>query len=280
MHKHIALSTISSDQFICFPESVGCYNDNPQHSVIRETGEFPNFNIHLVTRGKGYIQMDGKAHEIKKGEAFLYVPMQYQQYYSSQDDPWEVYFLHFYGEKIKEFLLEKGFYQTNLWTMNHWERLQQSFQSLIHEAETYKQLHQSLLSTLAYGIVAEFITQAAPLTPRREQSSTEVMLNLLTEIQEKACEPFELQVWADKANVSMYYFCKLFRKLTQQTPMQFITLCRIRQSKQLLIEHRTTPIAQIANKCGYPSVSYFIQRFKKQEGMTPLEYRKRIMTTI
>jgi AraC-like DNA-binding protein len=93
-------------------------------------------------------------------------------------------------------------------------------------------------------------------------------------MQDEACQPFELKVWAAKAGVSSYYFCKPFRKATQLTPMEFISLCRIRQAKQLLLEQKKLPITQIALECGYPSVSYFIQRFKKQEGLTPLEYRK------
>lgn len=276
MLTNIALPTIDGNQFICFPEAVGVIKEHSQHSAIRGEGEFPHFNVHLVTRGRGYVEIEGKTYELKKGDSFLFWPHQAQHYFSSHDEPWEVYFLHFYGGKIQQFLIEKGFSFTNLWAMKQWDRLQLAFEALIHEAERNKLLFPSVLSTLAYGIVTEYITQASPMTPRKENSSTTAIMELLSDMQEQACEPFELQQWADRANVSTYYFCKLFRKLTRQSPMEFITLCRIRQAKQLLIEHKKKPLAHIALECGYPSVSYFIQRFKKQEGMTPFEYRKNV----
>jgi AraC family transcriptional regulator, melibiose operon regulatory protein len=34
------------------------------------------------------------------------------------------------------------------------------------------------------------------------------------------------------------------------------------------------PIGEIAERCGFNSSSYFIQTFKKKEGITPLAYRK------
>lgn len=276
MLKHYALPTIREDQFVCFPELVGVYADYPAHSALRREGEFPHFNLHLVTQGRGYVELDGKTHELRSGDAFFFSPGQRQSYYSSQDEPWEVYWVHFYGDKMREFLLGKGFYATNLWMLNAWDRLREAFERLIDEAGQHKLLHPAQLSALTYAVVTEFASQAVPLTPRKERSSSDTVLGLLYELQERACEPFELQLWADKAGVSPYYFCKLFRKLTQRTPMEFVALCRIRQAKQLLIEQRSLSVASVAGQCGYPSVSYFIQRFKRQEGMTPAEFRNSV----
>jgi len=273
MIKNIALPTIQGDAYVVYPESVGWYKQGSHRDTFRRGGEFPHFNLHLVTEGRGYVEIDGKPRELKRGDAFLFSPDQEQRYYPSEDDPWEVYFLHFYGGPIKEFLQSKGFYRTNLWTMRQWEGQVRAFDRLIDEAENHKLLYPAALSTLAYGVLAELATQAVPLAPRREMSRASVMLALLPELQERACEPFDLAEWAEKADVSASYFCKLFRKLTGQTPMEFVSLCRIRQAKQMLIEKRAATVAEIASSCGYPSASYFIQRFKKQEGMTPHEYK-------
>jgi AraC-like DNA-binding protein len=93
-------------------------------------------------------------------------------------------------------------------------------------------------------------------------------------MQSKACEPFELDYWAEQAGVSTYYFCRLFKRDTQMTPMEFITLCRLQLSKQLLLDHKEMTIKEIALKAGYPSISYFNKRFLKHEGMTPTNYRE------
>lgn len=273
----IALPSIGADSFPCFPEMAGWIRGEPQHAALREAGEFPHFNLHIVFGGKGWVQVDGRQCELKAGDAFLFGPYQEQRYGSSADDPWDVYFLHFYGTKIKEYLAEKGFLRTNLWTLKSTDRLREAFEALVREAENGQVWRPAMFSALAYAIVVEFADRATPLAARKEGvGAASAILGLLPLMQERACEPFDLQEWADRAGVSPFYFCKLFRKITQSSPMEFIGLCRIRQAKTLLIEHRQRPLADIAAACGYPSVSYFIQRFKRQEGLTPREFRRRV----
>ncbi|MBB6729888.1 helix-turn-helix transcriptional regulator [Cohnella zeiphila] len=274
--KIIALPSIDADQFPCFPEMAGWVKDEPQHAAVRVPGEFQHFNLHVVLKGKGFVYVDGRRFELQAGDAFLFGPHQEQRYGSSPDDPWDVYFVHFYGTKIKEYLAEKGFLRTSLWTLKSTGRLRDAFEALVAEGESSQAWRPALFSALAYAIVVEFAAQAAPLAPRKEGGSAAAILELLPLMQERACEPFELREWAGRAGVSTFYFCKLFRKVMQSSPMEFVALCRIRQAKTMLIENRDLPLADIAEACGYPSVSYFIQRFKKQEGLTPREYRRNV----
>jgi AraC-like DNA-binding protein len=69
----------------------------------------------------------------------------------------------------------------------------------------------------------------------------------------------------------------MFKKTTGISPTSFIMLCRLQKSKQLLMEKREWTVKQIALECGYPSISYFGRLFLENEGLTPLEYRKKIM---
>ena len=117
------------------------------------------------------------------------------------------------------------------------------------------------------------MSYAAPLTGNRGMESVDRILALLPSMQQKACEPFILEEWAELTGVSTYYFCKLFRKAMSMTPLSFITLCRIQFAKQRLIEKENWPIKDIAKESGYASASYFNQRFQEHEGMTPSEFR-------
>jgi AraC-like DNA-binding protein len=255
------------------PESIGWYWDEPEHDVDRKVGTLNNFSIHFVLYGSGYVEVDGKSILLKRGDAFLYFPMQEQRYYSSKQDPWNIRWVHFYGSVLHQFLTERGFHRFSLWNVQHITTLEKVHEQLLSAAEKHSFLQLSLLSTLTYSFLMEFIT-AVPRTSGTKMNLDDRIHSLLPLMQNKACEPFELDYWANQTGVSTYYFCRIFKRTTQMTPMTFITLCRLQLSKQLLLDDKEMTIKEIAEKTGYPSISYFNKRFLEHEGMTPSEYRQ------
>ncbi len=256
MDKQSLLPTLKDHPYFILPESVGMYIENSHHSVHRPLNSSDDFNMHLVLKGKGYVEIDGTVHTLqKKGDAFLYFPYERQRYYNSEDDPWSIRWTHFYGGMLKAFLVERGFHRSNLWTVKQPKELEEAMSALQEEAEEYKLLRIDRLSTLTYAVLTVFMLHAVPLTAKRAES-TDRIVKLLPAIQEQACLPFELDKWAEKAGVTSYYFCKLFRKATQMTPLMFVTLCRVQYAKQRLIETQMT-VKEIAEQAGYPSASYF-----------------------
>jgi AraC-like DNA-binding protein len=272
MLRQMLLPTMQAAHYFIFPESVGIYRESPQHSVDRAEGQWSTFSLHFVMEGTGFVELEGVVHTLQKGDAFLHFPYQKQRYYSSEEEPWEVRWVHFYGIKLNEFLRENGFLG-KLWTLHRWSELVEAYERLLEEAEINGILHPAKLSSLTYTILAEFICYASPLTANRGTEPTDRIQKLLPLMQQKACEPFQLDEWAQQVGVSTFYFCKLFRKSTSMTPLSFMTLCRMQAAKKWLIEQPGLRIKDIAEQSGYPSTSYFNQCFLRYEGMTPSEYR-------
>lgn len=273
MQRHVMLPTLQDSSYFIFPESVGHYENFPDHFVDRAEGLWASFSLHFVIGGKGFVQLDGHVHTLRRGDAFLYFPYQKQLYYSSRDEPWEVRWVHFYGSKLKEFLLDRGFHR-NLWTLTRWGELEEAYTQLLREAEEHNIVRVTRLSALTYTILVEFMSYASPQTANRGTEAADRIIALLPIMQQSACQPFTLEEWADRVGVSVHYFCKLFRKTINMTPMDFITLCRMQSAKQWLIEQPAWTVKNIAKEAGYPSTSYFNQRFLEHEGMTPGEYRR------
>ncbi|WPP40617.1 helix-turn-helix domain-containing protein [Paenibacillus hunanensis] len=274
MPRQSVLLTLQEQPYFCLPESVGHYNQQPEHHVLREEGALNNFNIHYVASGKGYVEIDGTVHELRSGQAVLYFPHQRQHYYSSEDDPWDVRWVHFYGERLHDYMIERGFHRHLLWTLRQRGEWEQAHLELLAEAEHNRMLHQAKLSTLTYAVLAEFVHQAVPLKNTRAGKAESRILGLLPQMQQEACQPFLLREWAERAGVSEYYFCKLFKAVVEMTPLEFITRSRLQMAKQWLLERPDRNIGQIAEDAGYPSVSYFNRQFMARENMTPTEYRK------
>lgn len=276
MKRQVFLPVVHENPYFCFPESVGWYKDEPQHCVFREKNELNYFNLHVVISGKGYLKSNNDIHVLQQGDSFLYFPSEEQSYYSDIENPWEVVWVHFSGNYLKEFFIDRGFHISNVWTLKLWNNIKIAIVNLLEESERFAILHQSTLSTLTYGIISEFLSQAEALTVNKGDIYNKIVA-ILPKMRELSSKPFELKYWADELNISTYYFCKMFKKTTGMSPTNFIMLCRLQKSKQLLMEKRDWTVKQIALDCGYPSISYFGKVFLENEGLTPAEYRKKLV---
>lgn len=73
-------------------------------------------------------------------------------------------------------------------------------------------------------------------------------------------------------NISPSYLSKLFRAQKGVSLIDFLTEVRINNSKELLVK-TSFSVSEIALKTGFSSSTIFIKTFKRNEGITPGEYR-------
>ncbi|MDF2923752.1 MAG: transcriptional regulatory protein [Paenibacillaceae bacterium] len=275
MKRQMFLPMLGDCPYFCFAESAGWYSGEGRHRAVRSSGEMNKlFNLHLVISGKGYVEWNGKLFCLGEGDAFLYFPGQEQHYYSSEEEPWEIRWVHFYGKGLAAFMTELGFHRTPIWTLKRRGRLEQDLHRLLMELEEYRLLRPAVISEKTYRIITGFTVLAEPLGNKKNQGRAGLITSLLPELESCSHRTFILEEWADKAGLSVYYFCRLFKKITGMTPLEFVTLCRLQSAKQLLLERPELHVAEIARSSGYNSASYFNSKFLESEGMTPTDYRK------
>jgi len=73
--------------------------------------------------------------------------------------------------------------------------------------------------------------------------------------------------------LSPSYFTRIFKKETGDSPISFLIKVRIERAKELL-ENTDNKANEIALSIGFSTQQHFNETFKKNTGMTPLEYRK------
>lgn len=76
--------------------------------------------------------------------------------------------------------------------------------------------------------------------------------------------------------LSASYVCTFFKSETGQTLNQYLTEYRMERAKQLLGDSRYK-IAEISSKVGYSDGNYFGKSFKKYSGLSPSEYREKML---
>lgn len=81
---------------------------------------------------------------------------------------------------------------------------------------------------------------------------------------------------AQHVHLNSSYFSVLFKQEKGITFSDFVTKVRLKKAKELLIV-TDLGIDEISEKVGYQTTSYFIKIFKKNENMTPKQYRNRFL---
>jgi AraC-like DNA-binding protein len=78
---------------------------------------------------------------------------------------------------------------------------------------------------------------------------------------------------AGAAHLSPFHFQRLFKKVYEVTPFQYLSRLRMKNACRLLIKTKSSVLV-IGSNCGFENQSSFIRLFKKEFKVTPLSYRK------
>jgi AraC-like DNA-binding protein len=91
-------------------------------------------------------------------------------------------------------------------------------------------------------------------------------------IREHLTEDLTLGQVSAAVHSSIFYFCKLFRKVTGLTFTEFVSRTRVEKAKNFLL-NRNLRISEIAYESGFQSLTHFNRVFKKVVGESPTAYR-------
>ncbi len=89
---------------------------------------------------------------------------------------------------------------------------------------------------------------------------------------------FSIERLAETIKVSPAYLRREFNRAYGLSPIKYLKDIRISNAKQLLLSGNIS-VSEIAELCGYTSVSYFIQDFHRLVGESPNQYRTRLSVT-
>jgi AraC-like DNA-binding protein len=88
-------------------------------------------------------------------------------------------------------------------------------------------------------------------------------------------EELSLGQVAAAVHTSIFYFCKLFKKLTAINFTEFVSRARIERAMNLLLNPNLR-VSEIAFEVGFQSLTHFNRVFKNIVGESPTEYRSHL----
>lgn len=99
--------------------------------------------------------------------------------------------------------------------------------------------------------------------------------DIISYINEHFSEDIMVSDLAAIAKLSQYHFIRTFKKETGFTPHEYIINTKITNAKYLL-KNTTLPIKDICFDTGFSCESVFCTSFKKNIGLTPVQYRNTV----
>ncbi len=110
------------------------------------------------------------------------------------------------------------------------------------------------------------------LIVRRQKDESASMARARQFIEEHQAEPLSLGRVARTANISRYYFCKMFKKATGINFIDYLSRVRVEKSKTLLLNPNSR-IHEVAFACGFQSLTNFNRAFRRIVGRSPRAFR-------
>lgn len=159
-----------------------------------------------------------------------------------------------------------------------WNELSQIYRR-IYENAVKKDLSAYLkVKAELYHMLACLYENSCLENVKDEQASDSYKINtmkrVLTFIHGNYGRKIQIDEIAVVAGMNAQYFCRYFKRTTGKTVTEYINEIRINRAAQELIE-TDDKIIEIAMRCGYDNMGYFIRRFCQLKQMTPSEYRKK-----
>ena len=90
-------------------------------------------------------------------------------------------------------------------------------------------------------------------------------------LEERFSTAIDLRRLADIAGLSRFQLVRAFRRETGMTPHAYLTDCRVRAARRLLVRGET--VAEAALACGFSDQSHLTRIFKAHSGLTPGRFR-------
>ncbi len=86
---------------------------------------------------------------------------------------------------------------------------------------------------------------------------------------------FSLEMLARVSNMSVPSYTKKFRQATGVSPMEYLLKIRLLQVRHYLT-NTDLSIGEIAGRCGFCTPNYLIKIFRRELGITPVQYRREL----
>lgn len=236
-----------------------------------------NPEIILVMQGNADYNVNNLPYKLGKGDLFI-VPIGtiFQIRFRSDDFKLKVIDYHlnqdnkmnYYALWLKRHhLTESDFFRVN----HYYELIHECYSSHMEMRESVVYIVLALLHDINRTLAKD---GNQTVTLKREEQVYVDFMKLLMEDYDML--PRAITYYSDKLNLNANLFGTIVKKVSGLSPLNWINRVTMDTARSMLI-NGSASMSGIARKVGFTEQASFTRFFKKEEGMNPLDYRKKFM---
>ena len=272
-NRIIATPSAYAKSHYLYVQEVGSLQSIEPH--VSKRVNLASYLFFVVLKGSGSLFYEGKKYPLVAGDCIFVNCRREYAHESSIQDPWELSWVHFYGAGADAFY-ENYADQGNSFLFHPTSA--STFLECIDQLYETTRLQKAHAELLCHKYLTDLIYQCFVQAGAREISSDRSMDDKISQIREYIDSHFasrlSLEELSEHFFISKYHLAREFKRITGITFGSYLLGKRISHAKQLL-RFSSEPIDFISRDCGISDTGYFIKVFKKSEGMTPNQYRKK-----
>ena len=238
-----------------------------------------DYQLLYIASGKGHFYFKGSKEPtiVSKGNMVLFRPGEPQVYHYYAIDKTEVYWVHFTGWKVEEYLKRYELpHQENVFYTGVSPDYPWIYNQMIRELQIRRVNYEDIINLYMHHI---FITINRYIKEGRQANNDTIndIERAVRYFKDNYNKQISIKQYAEEHLMSVNWFIHSFRSVMKTSPMQYIISLRIAMAKGYL-EKTSKNITEISNEIGYDNSLYFSRLFRKYTGISPSEYRKRNKT--
>ncbi|WP_310603563.1 AraC family transcriptional regulator [Anaerosporobacter sp.] len=257
-----------------FLQEVGQITSQPD--FISQRNSLLSYLFLVVEEGEGEFTYEEEKYDLKAGDC-IFINCEHAYSHCAKNGSWTIHWLHFFGNNMNliydEYLQLEG-------KVVFAPKCPDKYIYLMEEIYRLSSNEIPIKEMLLYN---KFTSLLCEIWKDNHSSSEEMMdegknQQILKQVKSYISKNFAMKVTleelASKFFIDKFYLTRLFKKEYGKTIFNYLLECRLLESKRLLRNTKLS-IAEIAIQVGINDVSYFTKVFKKIEGLSPRDYRKK-----
>mgnify|MGYP002510984864 FL=1 len=253
-----------------YPLIVGHFQYLPGYCLRRAS--LDSFLIMGVIRGECEVEWDGRRFRAREGQVVVldcYAPHAYHT-----TAGWEAEWLHFDGPCARGYfdaILAGG---SPVISLKNSYRFEKNLHKIYAQFRDAAPVREAMLNNYIVNLLTELLVGREEASPGARSAG--IIEDSVAYINDHLAQELSLEDLAAQAALSPFYFSRLFKRETGFSPHQYILATRISSAK-FLLQSTGDSVKSICFTVGFSSESSFCTSFKKETGVTPSEYRARVL---
>ena len=258
---------------LLYVQEVGSLRSIRSH--LSQRSHLDSYLFILVLSGSGKVSCGGITYDLTGGDCALIDCRSPYSHQSSEQDPWELMWVHFNGCTAPAYY---GYFTKNVsCPVFHTEDVALFSTPILQLLETAA--HKDKTAELQCSkLITDILTLCFTVPLKQELASQTGSLGKLQSVKEYIdshyAEKLSLDELSEQFFLSKFHLSREFKRIYGITVGSYILAQRITYAKELL-RFSDKSMEAIAAACGIMDTSYFNKVFKKSEGISPSQYRKR-----